>query len=150
MSGLVSGVAIAVAAINGGVGLYGAWRWYRVEPSRGFWWLLRGAQGAAVAFATLVGVLAIAGHSPRAKLFYLYALLPLAIGLIAEQLRAISAETVLQARGIESARAVGELPDAEQRSIVVAILRRELGVMAAAALVVCFLALRAAATAAGI
>ena len=38
------------------------------------------------------------------------------------------------------------LPADEQQSIVLAILRREMGVMTAAALVVCFLALRAAGT----
>lgn len=149
MKDLVVAVALAVAAINGAVGLYGAWLWYRVAPSRTFWPLLRIAQGAAVGFAALVGVLALSGHHPRADLFYLYALLPLAIGLVAEQLRIAAADSVLASRDLADAQAVGALPEDEQRSIVVAILRRELGVMAAAALVVCFLALRAAGTAGG-
>jgi hypothetical protein len=145
----VVAVALAVAAINGAVGLYGAWLWYRAAPSRIFWPLLRLAQGAAVGFAALVAILALTGHHPRADLFYLYALLPLAIGLVAEQLRIAAADAVLAARDLADAQAVGALPEEEQRSIVVAILRRELGVMAAAALVVCFLALRAAGTAGG-
>lgn len=142
--------AIAVAAVNAAVGIFGLWRWYRVEQTAAFWPLLRTAQVAVVGFAVLVGVFALAGHSARAGLFYLYALLPLAINLVAEQLRILSAESVLTARGLRDAKQVGELPEADQRSIVVAILRRELGVMAAAALVIAVLLLRAAGTAAGI
>jgi len=41
---------------------------------------------------------------------------------------------------------VGRLPAEEQQSIVLQIVRRELGVMAAAALVITFLALRALGT----
>jgi hypothetical protein len=50
---------------------------------------------------------------------------------------------VLDARDLEDAQAVGRLPDDEQRSVVLQIVRRELGVMAAAALVIAFLGLRA-------
>jgi hypothetical protein len=149
MKTTVVAVASAVAALNAGVGLLGAWRWYRVEPSRVFWPLLRAAQLADVALAVFIGALAAAGHSAHAGLFYLYALLPLAINLVAEQLRIVSAESVLTNRGLEGARQVGELPDEQQRSIVVEILRRELGVMAASALVVAVLLLRAATTASG-
>jgi hypothetical protein len=149
MKGIVVDAAIAVAALNAGVGIYGAWRWYRVEPSRAFWPLLRAAQLADVAYAVLIGVLAASGHEPRAGLFYLYALLPLAINLVAEQLRIASADSVLEQRGLESARQVGELPEQDQRSIVLQILRREQGVMAAAALVAAGLLIRAATTATG-
>jgi hypothetical protein len=138
--------AIAVGAVNGIVGAYGALRWYRVETSRAFWIGLRGAQVLAFAFALAAGILWLAHRRAGQGLFYLYALLPLAVGFIAEQLRVVAADHVLAARGLESARDVGELPEADQRRIVVAILRREMGVMAAAALVVCFLALRAAGT----
>jgi len=44
---------------------------------------------------------------------------------------------------------VGRLPEEEQRRIVIEIVRREIGVMALSALVVVFLALRAAGTAHG-
>jgi hypothetical protein len=54
---------------------------------------------------------------------------------------------VLDARGFESARAVGRLPQDEQRDIVQAILHRELGVMTLAAWVVVVLLVRAAQTA---
>jgi hypothetical protein len=53
---------------------------------------------------------------------------------------------VLESRGYESAQQVGELPEEEQRSIVVGILRREVGVMTLSALVVVGLLARAAGT----
>jgi hypothetical protein len=96
-----------------------------------------------VAQAAVAGVLAIAGYQPADGLYWLYALLPVAIGFVAEQLRIVSAEQVLENREIPDAQAVGGLPEAEQRSVVLAIMRRETGVMALAALVVALLALRA-------
>jgi hypothetical protein len=54
---------------------------------------------------------------------------------------------VLDARDLEDAQAVGDLPPDEQRSIVLTIVRREMGTMAAAAFVVAFLAARAWGTA---
>jgi hypothetical protein len=138
--------ALVLAVTSGVVGLYGAVRWYLHAPSRSFWFGARGAQTLAVAYAALAGVLLIAHHHPANNLFYLYALLPIAIGFVAEQLRVISADQVLANRGMDEAADVGALPEDEQHAIVIAILRREMGVMAAAALVVCFLALRAAGT----
>jgi hypothetical protein len=88
------------------------------------------------------GVLAASGFEPDDGLFWLYALLPVGVFFVAEQLRVASAEAVLEARGLPDAQAVGALPEAEQRSVVLQILRRELGVLAAAAAVVAFLALR--------
>ena len=141
--------AIVLAALNAVPGLLGAWRWYRHEGSRGFWVLLRVAQVAAIVYAVAIGVLAVAGHSSSENLFYLYALLPLAIAFVAEQLRVASAQTILDQREIPSAQAVGELPEDEQQQIVALIVRREMGVMCLSALVVVFLALRAAKTAHG-
>jgi hypothetical protein len=146
---LVALSALLVAGVNAGVAGLGAWRWWRVEASRAFWPLLRVAQGLAVAYVVLVAVLAAEGHRPDDGLFWLYALLPVAVGFIGEALRAASAQTVLDARGLADAPAVGELPEAGQRSVVLAIVRRELGVMTVAAAVVVFLALRAASTAGG-
>jgi hypothetical protein len=145
----VAWTALAVAVVNGLAGAYGWFRWYRVEESRGFWLAIRAGQLGSLGFGILAGVLWLAGRKPTDDLFYIYALLPLAIGMFAEQLRLASADQVLIARGLENAQALGGLPEAEQRSVVVAILRREMGVMAAAALVVCFLALRAWGTAHG-
>ena len=141
--------AILVAALNVVPALLGGWRWQRGESSRAFWILLRVGQTAAVLLTVAVGVLAAAGHYSSERLFYLYALLPLAIAFIAEQLRIASAQTVLDRRELDDAEAVGRLPEAQQRLIVTMILRREMGVMALSAVVVVFLALRAAETAHG-
>ena len=141
--------AFALALLNALSGLLGAWRWYRLQASRAFWILLRVAQLAAIVYAVAIGVLAGAGHYSSERLFYLYALLPLAIGFVAEQLRLASAQTILDQHDLADARAVGELPDDEQHAIVASIVRREMGVMTLSALVVVFLALRAAETAHG-
>jgi hypothetical protein len=141
--------ALAVAVVNALPGVLGGWRWYRCEASKAFWVLLRIGQGSALALAIAVGSLAVAGKYSSDRLFYLYALLPLAVGFVAEQLRVISAQTILDRRELADARAVGELPAEEQQTVVAEIMRRELGVMALSALVVVFLALRAAGTAHG-
>jgi hypothetical protein len=145
--------AIAVAVLNAIPGLLGAWLWYdgdRSERRAGaFWLLLRVGQGSALMLALAVGSLAVAGNYSNDDLFYLYALLPLAVALIAEQLRVASAQTILDQRDLADAQAVGSLPEDQQRGIVIEIVRREVGVMALSALVVVFLALRAAGTAHG-
>jgi hypothetical protein len=146
--------ALAVAALNGLSGLLGSWLWYRHKPTgqspqRAFWVLLRVGQGSALALAVAVGSLAVAGHYSSENLFYLYALIPLPVAFVAEQLRVASAQTILDQRGLEDAGAVGGLDEADQQAIVDEIVRRETGVMALSALVVVFLALRAASTAHG-
>jgi hypothetical protein len=141
---LVALSALAAAVLNAVAAGLGAWRWWRVEDSRAFWRVLRAGQLAAGAFAVLCGVLAVTGRTPDAGLFWLYALLPLAVGLIAEQLRLLSAQTVLDHRGLADAAAMRGLSEREQQAIVLDIVRREMGVMAIAAAVVAFLLLRAA------
>jgi hypothetical protein len=138
--------ALLVVISNGIAGVVSAFLWWRLEPHRFAWVLIRAGQAAAVAQAVAAGVLAASGLDPKDSLYWLYALLPVAVGFVAEQLRLASAQGVLDARGLEDAQAVGRLPDDEQRSIVLQIVRRELGVMAAAALVCAFLALRALGT----
>jgi hypothetical protein len=145
--------AIAVAALNAIAGLVGLYCYWRAvvqsNGARAFWLLLRVGQGSALTLAIAVGSLAAAGHEPHEGLFYLYALLPLAIAFVAEQLRLASAQTILDQKGLEGSAAVGELPARKQQQLMATIVRRELGVMAASALVVAFLALRAAGTAHG-
>ena len=111
--------------------------------------LLRAGQLAVLVYVVAIGVLAAAGRYSSEHLFYLYALLPVAVSFIAEQFRVASAQSVLDQRGLEGAGAVAGLPESEQREIVAAVLRREMGVMALSAAVIVFLALRAAATAHG-
>jgi hypothetical protein len=146
--------ALAVAGLNALPGLLGGWLWYRQELTteslhRAFWILLRVGQGSALTLAVAVGSLAVAGHYSSDHLFYLYSLLPLAVAFVAEQLRVVSAQTILDQRGLPDAAAVGGLEERDQRLIVAEIVRRETGVMALSALVVVFLALRAASTAHG-
>ena len=149
MHALIEVLAVALA-VPGGAAAIGAWAWWQVRPLRGFWIVLRGAQAASVALAGAAGIAVAAGHRPRDGCSGVYALVPVVVGVVAEQLRILSAQSVLDARGIESAQALGSRSDAEQRSVVVAILRREIGVIALAAGVTCFLALRALGTAAGL
>jgi hypothetical protein len=141
---LVAPIALAAAVLNALAAALGAWRWSRAEESPAFWRLLRVGQAAAALLAAVAGVLAAAGHAPDDGLFWLYALLPLAVGVIAEQLRVLSAQTVLDQRGLPDAAAMRGLPEREQHAIVLDIIRREMAIMAIAAAVVAFLALRAA------
>jgi hypothetical protein len=145
--------ALVVSTLNAIAGVLGTWLWYSGAPTargaRAFWVLLRVGQGSALTLAVAVGSLAAAGNYSREHLFYLYALLPLAIGFVAEQLRVASAQTILDQRGLKDAEAVGGLAEEHQRGIVNEIVCREIGVMTLSALVVVFLALRAAGTAHG-
>jgi hypothetical protein len=140
-------VALVTAVTNLVAGALGAWRWWTVEPSRAFWVVCRAGQALAVALAVVAGVLAALGFDPASHLFWLYALLPVAVSFVAEQLRVTAAQAVLDHRDLEDAQAVGRLDEAGQRSVVMAILRREMGTMAASAIVIAFLALRAWGTA---
>ena len=150
MNEVVVGGAIVVAGANALAAALGVIGWQRQGvATRAFWPVLRCAQVTALLYAAGIGLLAATGHHSSQQLFYLYALLPLAVAFLAEQLRVASAQAVLDQRGLADARAVGELPDIDQRQLVAMIVRREIGVMTISALVVIFLALRAAGTAHG-
>ena len=142
--------ALLTVVLNTCAGAVGAWRWWTVEPSRAFWVLARSGQAAAALLAVAAGVLYLAGARPDDSLFWLYTVLPVAVSFFAEQFRILSAQSVLDARGLEDAQAVGRLPEAEQRSIVLQIVRREMGVVALGTLVAAFLALRAITEVAGL
>jgi hypothetical protein len=133
----------ALIAVNFAAGLYGGWRWWRRAPSRAFWVALRIGQ-ALVALEAAQGLVLILMGRDLPPLHLIYGLVPLAVAFLAEQLRLVSAQTVLDARGIGSAAEVGTLPDDEQRAIVLAVLRREMGIMAISAVVVGLLGVRAA------
>ena len=139
-------VGVVAVALNGFAGLYGGWCWWRIRTSEWFWRLLRAGQVAVVVQVLLGGVLVVLGNKPPG-LHVLYGVLPLLVSLLAEQLRLASAQLVLDARGFESARAVGQLPEDEQRVVAMAIVQREIGVMALSALINLVLLGRAAMTA---
>lgn len=141
---LVTGVLLL--CLNLAAGAVGAWCWWRVHPSTLFWPLLRVAQGAIVVQILLGALLLALGRETGDDLHALYGALPLAVMFIAEQLRIGSADAILAARGFDSAQDVGDLPESEQRVVVLSIVRRETGVMAVSCLVVVLLALRAATT----
>lgn len=143
MRDLASAVVVVLGAVNLLAGAYGAWRWWTVDPDQRAWTALRAAQAVTGLAALAAGGLWLAGYDPGDDLFWLYLVLGVPVMYFGEQVRLVSAQSVLDARGLESAQAMEGLPEAEQRSIVVQILRRELGVVAVAALVVAFLALRA-------
>ncbi len=137
---------VLTITLNTAACLFGAWCWWRASPNLWFWRLLRIAQASLVVQAALGGLLVLLGNKPP-SLHVIYGLLPLAVSFIGEQLRISSAEAVLDARGFESAAAVGELPEDQQRALVTAIVQRETGVMTLAAFVIVVLLARAAGTA---
>ena len=126
--------------------LTGAWAWWRGSLERSFWILWRVVQLATTTLAAIALVVFVSGYKPASGLFWLYMLLPIAVSIIAEQLRMASADAVLSSRDLDDAQAVGELPDDEQQLIVLTIAHRELAVAAIACLVIAFLALRVLAT----
>jgi subtilisin family serine protease len=150
VEGLIEVLAALLAALSAAAALVGAWAWWQVRPLRGFWVLLRASQAAAVAVALVAAVAAAGGERPDDGLFWIYALIPIGVNVVAEQIRVLAAQSVLDARGIENAQALAAYSDADQQSVVFAILRREIGVMTLTAGVICFLALRAMGTAAGL
>ena len=136
---------IAAIALMATAGVYGAWSWRRARAGTWFWRTVRAAQAAVVIQAALNGVLVLTGPKPKG-LHLLYSIVPLLVSLIAETLRAAAAQMELDQRGLESAKAVGKLPEAEQRRIVVAIIQRELSVITIAAFVIVVLLVRAVQT----
>lgn len=132
--------------LDAAAGAWGAWRYFRAEPSLWFWRLLRAAQAAILLTVVLGGVLLLLKHKAP-NLHYIYGVLPLLVSFIAEQLRLASAQMVLDGRGFENAAAVGKLSEDEQRVVVRSIVLREMGVMALAAIVMLVLLIRAAGTA---
>jgi hypothetical protein len=137
------GLGVALIAVNAVAGLYGLWAWWRDHPAPGFWPLLRAGQALVMVEAVDGGILLILGRE-LPELHLIYGLLPLGVSFFAEQLRITAAETVLAKEGLEGRADVERLPAAAQRDLVRAIVRREIGVMAASAVVVALLGVRAA------
>lgn len=136
-------LGVALIAVNAVAGLYGSWAWWRDRTVPRFWPLLRVGQ-ALVMIEAVDGAILLALGRSLPPLHLIYGLVPLGVSFVAEQLRLVSADTVLGQRGLEGRADVEKLSDPEQRELVRAILRRETGVMAASALVVALLGVRAA------
>jgi hypothetical protein len=135
---LVVGVVLIV--LNLAAGLVGGIAWFRDRPSVPFWYLLRAAQASVVVQALLGLTLLVSGHEPPDDLHLLYGILPLLVSFLAEGARAGAAERELGETDFEA------LPGERQQSIALAIVRREMGIMAVSCAVIFFIAVRAAAT----
>jgi heme A synthase len=133
-------VGCAVILLNLAAGALGGIAWFRDRPSIRFWYLLRAAQASVFLQVMLGGLLVFTNHKPADNLHYLYGILPLVVSLIAEGARAGAAERELGDLDFES------LPAETQESLALAIVRREMGIMAVSCGVIFFLALRAATT----
>lgn len=140
MVGIHIAVGVCLIALNLAAGLLGGIAWFRKTPSVAFWYALRAAQASVFAQALLGGLLVVTGHEPKEELHYLYGILPLVVSFIAEGARFGAAERELGDVDPES------IPEAERETVVAAILRREMGIMAVSCWVIFFLALRAAST----
>jgi hypothetical protein len=134
-------VGCGVIVLNLAAGAVGGIAWFREQPSLRFWYLLRAAQVSVVLQVALGALLVFAGHKPSEDLHYLYGLLPLGVSFLAEGARSGAAQ-----REIDDMEAFEALPEASQRQIALAIVRREMGIMAVSCWVIFFLALRAATT----
>ena len=140
MVGLHIAVGISLIALNVAAGILGGIAWYRDRASVPFWYLLRAAQVSVFIQALLGGLLVVTNHEPEDGLHYLYGILPLVVSFIAEGARADAAQREVGETDYEN------LPQADQEALALAIVRREMGIMAVSCGVIFFLALRAATT----
>ncbi|HEV7770689.1 MAG TPA: hypothetical protein VGO66_08550 [Solirubrobacterales bacterium] len=133
-------VGSALIVLNLAAGLVGGIAWFRDSPSVRFWYLLRAAQVSVFLQALLGGLLVFTNHEPPDDLHYLYGILPLFVSFLAEGARAGAAQREIGEADFES------LPADTQQTVALAIVRREMGIMAVSCGVILFLGLRAAGT----
>src|SRR5258707_3499061 len=131
-------VGCAVILLNLVAGTVGGVAWFRDRASIPFWYLLRAAQVSVFLQVMLGGLLVFTDHKPAESLHYLYGLLPLVVSFLAEGARTGAAQRELGEVDFES------LPADTQQSVALAIVRREMGIMAVSCWVIFFLALPAA------
>ncbi len=142
MSGLHTQLGTLTVAVNALAALIGGAAWLLSRNPRAFWLTLRAGQGLVMVEAVIGAALLLSGRElPRLHL--VYGLTPIAVAFLAEQLKLLTTQTLLDKRGFEAGADVAKLPEAEQRAFIGAVLRRELGVMATSAFVVAVLAARA-------
>jgi heme A synthase len=140
MAGVHLVVGCALILLNLAAFAVGGIAWIRAQASVPFWYLLRAAQASVFLQVLLGGLLVFTGHKPDSDLHYLYGTLPLVVSFIAEGARVGAAEREL--RDID----IAALPPEAQQEVALAIVRREMGIMAVSCGVIFFLALRAAGT----
>jgi hypothetical protein len=133
-------VGCSVILLNLAAGSVGGVAWFRDRPSIPFWYLLRAAQASVFLQVMLGGLLVFTNHEPGESLHYVYGLAPLLVSFLAEGARTGAAQRELGDTDFEA------LPAERQESLALAIVRREMGIMAVSCWVIFFLALRAATT----
>jgi ABC-type phosphate transport system auxiliary subunit len=134
---LVAGVAMM--ALNLVAGVWGAAAWAANRASVSFWYVLRAAQVSVVVQVLLGALLLVAGREAVDGIHYMYGTAPLLVNLFAEGMRAGAAQRELP-EDVE----FETLPVSEQRAIALRIVRREMGIMTIACLLIVAFALRAA------
>lgn len=140
MVGLHIAAGVILIALNGAAFAVGGIAWFRDRASIPFWYLLRAAQASVFAQALIGGLMVMIGHEQDDGLHYLYGILPLVVSFIAEGARADAAHREIGETDYEN------LPTPEKEAIALAIVRREMGIMAVSCGVILFLGLRAAGT----
>ena len=133
-------VGCAVILFNLVAFAVGGVAWFRSRPSIPFWYLLRAAQVSVFLQVALGGLLVFTDHKPAESIHYLYGILPLLVSFLAEGARTGAAQRELGETDFES------LDADTQQSLALAIVRREMGIMAVSCGVIFFLGLRAAGT----
>jgi hypothetical protein len=139
VTGVHIAVGVALISANLVAGVWGGVAWLRKSPTVGFWYALRVAQ-VTVLLQAMIGLILVFTGSVADDLHYLYGALPVLVSFLAELTRAGAAQQELGALDFRS------VPEERQREIAMAIVRREMGIMAVACLVIVFLGLRAAGT----
>jgi hypothetical protein len=134
---LVAG--IVMMALNLVAGVWGAAAWASNRASVSFWYVLRAAQVSVVVQVLLGALLLVAGREATDAIHYMYGTAPLVVNLFAEGMRAGAAQRELP-EDVEFEK----LPAGEQRAIALRIVRREMGIMTIACLLIVAFALRAA------
>ena len=133
-------VGVALIGLNLLAAAWGGVAWLRRRASISFWYMLRAAQVSVFIQVMLGALLVVTGHEAADGLHYLYGVLPLPVSLLAEAARTGAAEREIGELEFET------LPGDQQRTIALAIVRREMGIMTVSCIVIFFLALRAAGT----
>jgi ABC-type phosphate transport system auxiliary subunit len=133
-------VGVSLIALNLLAAAWGGVAWLRDRASIAFWYMLRAAQVSVFLQVMLGALLVVTGHEAADGLHYVYGVLPLPVSLLAEAARTGAAEREIGELEFET------LPADQQRTIALAIVRREMGIMTVSCIVIFFLALRAAGT----
>jgi hypothetical protein len=130
---------VAVMALNLVAGIWGAVAWAANRPSVSFWYVLRAAQVSVIVQVVLGAVLLMAGREATDGWHYMYGSAPLLVNLFAEGMRVGAAQ-----REVPADVEFETLPAGDQRAIALRIVRREMGIMTVASLLVVAFAVRAA------